>query len=90
MAKVKTLKCEKCGGEMIPRTVARHSPAAVILLLVFGLIFCFLGLFTMGITLIIGIPLLIIGFLLGVQTRGVWLCKDCRTMIDRQKKFWEL
>jgi uncharacterized membrane protein SpoIIM required for sporulation len=79
MGKLQTLKCKQCDGEMIKKTMAKHSQGAALFLILLGIIFCILpGLF------IIGIPLLIVGLIMGSVVKKVWLCKSCGTYFERK------
>lgn len=79
MGQLKTLECEKCGGEMRKKHEAAHSQGASLLLIILGIILLFI--FPIG--TIFGVIILFVGLSRGSALRYVWVCRDCGYKFER-------
>lgn len=83
MSQLKTLKCEKCGGEMKKSREAASTGAGCLFLLI-----GFILLFIFPIGTIFGVILLIVGLIYGSKSRFLWVCKNCGYKFERKGSFW--
>jgi hypothetical protein len=74
----KPLICTVCNGSMEPYTGPRYSRRLGAFLILAG-IFCIF--FWIG--AVLGLPLFFIGMYMTGAKRQLWVCKDCRTAIER-------
>lgn len=82
MAKLKELKCDKCGGRMYK---SRKSLGLV------GLIVIAIGLvLTFSLSIVIGIIVIVIGLIIGSRIKYYWICKDCGYKFEREKNWFSL
>lgn len=70
-------KCAHCDGEMTTEILPRFSPAFGIAILIIGLLFSVL------MSLLLGLPIVVIGAYLAGATRVVWRCPACGALADR-------
>jgi hypothetical protein len=75
--KIPAIKCVYCGDVMVRDQVSRFNRTAGIGLLVLGLVISAL------VSLVVGLPFVVIGAYLGSATRSVWVCRLCAAMVDR-------
>lgn len=72
-----TAKCSHCGGEMAREVRSRFSPG-------FGIAFLILGiLFSLFVSLLLGLPMVVIGAYLAWASKHVWRCPECEALVDR-------
>ena len=69
--------CVYCGDSMDRDQVPRFSRFFGIGLLVLGLAV------SAVVSLVVGLPLVVIGAYMGSAVRSVWLCRVCSAMVDR-------
>ena len=75
--KIPTVKCVYCGDFMVRDQLPRCNRVFGIGLLVLGIaVSAFMS-------LVIGLPLVVIGAYMGCATRPVWVCRLCTAMVDR-------
>ncbi len=72
-----TVKCVYCGDFMVRDRLPRFNRAFGIGLLVIGI------LVSAVLSLVIGLPLVVIGAYMGSAARHVWVCRLCAAMVDR-------
>ena len=73
--KIKTLSCDKCGGEMARRRVATNTtPACISLVLGFLVLFWFWPL---------GLVFIFVGIIMGVTSKRYWICRKCSYKIEK-------
>jgi len=77
------INCPHCDGSMKKGAEAKSTGMGC-LLIVLGII---LTVTVYG--AILGIPMLIIGLVLGSQRRGLWICKKCGYRMERQIRWYE-
>lgn len=73
--------CKACGGRMKKAIVAKHSKKFGAILLVSGIV-C--SLFFIG--LVLGIPLIFMGIYMVSAKRPIWMCPECRSIIERYEE----
>ena len=77
---VPIIKCAYCGDSMVRDRLPRFNRAFGIGLLVLGLVVAAF------MSLVVGLPLVVIGAYMGSATRSVWVCRLCAAMVDRDGK----
>ncbi len=70
-------KCACCGEGMTRDVVSRFSRAYGITILILGL------LLSMFMSLLLGLPMVVIGAYMGAANRAVWMCRACGAVVDR-------
>ncbi|MHC4251924.1 MAG: hypothetical protein ACYS9X_22620 [Planctomycetota bacterium] len=74
---VATVRCVYCSEGMARDVLPRFSRGYGIVVLILGL------LLTMFISLLLGLPMVIIGAYMGAANRPVWSCRTCGAVVDR-------
>ncbi|MHC4662683.1 MAG: hypothetical protein ACYS8W_13460 [Planctomycetota bacterium] len=72
-------RCIHCGEEMAHHMLPRFSRGFGIVVLIVGLVL------SVFMSLLLGLPLVVIGAYLGVASRAVWMCQACGALVDRVK-----
>ncbi len=72
-----TAKCVHCGEGMSRDVLPGFNRVFGIVILVMGLL---LALFA---SLLLGLPLVVIGAYMGVANRTAWVCRTCGVVVDR-------
>lgn len=85
MSKLKTLKCEKCDGEMRKKAEAAHSQGLCLVLILLGIPLLFF--FPIG--TIFGVVLFLTGLVMGSARRYLWICSQCGYKFERKGGFLE-
>ncbi len=70
-------KCACCGDGMTRDVVPRFSRPYGITILILGL------LLSMFMSLLLGLPMVVIGAYMGAANRAVWMCRACGAVVDR-------
>ncbi len=70
-------RCVCCGESMAREVLPRFSRGYGILVLIVGIL---LALF---VSLLLGVPMAVIGAYMGAANRSVWVCRSCGTVVDR-------
>ena len=70
-------RCVYCGEGMARDVLPRFSRGYGILVLIVGLL---LSLFM---SLLLGLPMVVIGAYMGAASRPVWMCRACGAVVDR-------
>ncbi len=70
--------CKACGGRMKKAIVSKHSKKFGGFLIASG-VGC--SLFWIG--LVLGVPLSVMGIYMVTAKRPVWICGECRSVVDR-------
>ncbi len=70
-------RCAYCGEGMGHDVLPRFSRGYGILVLTAGL-----GL-SLFMSLLLGLPMVVIGAYMGAASRPVWMCRGCRAVVDR-------
>lgn len=78
MAKTVTVRCTHCDGELLGKTLPKHSRGFGLLLIVLGIL-CF---FLIG-GCVLALPFLLIGLYMYVASRKVLVCEQCGAMVER-------
>ncbi len=76
--KGKTPTCQHCDGEMAKKTKAKHSRLLVLFLGVVGII-----LIVTVVAWFIGLPMVLIAFIMLFGTKKFWKCKNCGAVLER-------
>lgn len=76
------LRCKNCNGEMKKKTISGGWKG--LFLIGIGLIFWFLEL------RIFAVIIIVIGIIIGVKIKYYWACRECGSLIERQRKWFEL
>ncbi len=71
-------RCVYCGGDMVRAQLPKFNRGFGIVILVMGLLF---SLFT----LVVGMPIVVVGAYLSVASRSVWGCRACGALVDRNE-----
>lgn len=75
-----TVRCVYCGDFMSRGQLPRFNRTFGVGLLVLGLaIAAFMS-------LVVGLPLVVLGAYMGSSSRSVWVCRLCAAMVDRDDK----
>ncbi len=74
---VATVKCVYCSEGMARDVLPRFSRGYGIMVLILGL------LLSMFMSILLGMPMVIIGAYMGAANRAVWSCRTCGAMVDR-------
>ena len=86
MARVKTVACPLCGGQMKRATTGSCSGAALgCFVILLGLI---LGIVLFPLGLLLTVPLFVVGLFCG--GKPVWRCKQCGHMLPRAQESFRL
>jgi hypothetical protein len=70
-------RCVCCGEGMDREVLPRFSRGYGILVLIVGI------LLAMFVSLLLGVPMAVIGAYMGAANRNVWVCRACGTVVDR-------
>ena len=70
-------RCVCCGEGMAHEVLPRFSRGYGILVLIVGI------LLAMFVSLMLGVPMAVIGAYMGAANRNVWVCRACGTVVDR-------
>ena len=70
-------RCAYCGAGMARGVLPRFNRAYGIAVLIVGIL---LSLFM---SLLLGLPMVVIGASMGVANRAVWTCRGCGVVVDR-------
>jgi hypothetical protein len=70
-------RCVCCGEGMAREVLPRFSRGYGILVLIVGV------LLAMFVSLLLGVPMAVIGAYMGAANRNVWVCRSCGTVVDR-------
>ena len=71
------VKCPCCEGEMVRDRLPRFSRGFGIVIAAVGLVLSSL------LSLLLGLPLVVIGAYMATATRSVWTCDACGAVVDR-------
>jgi hypothetical protein len=74
---VATVRCAYCSEGMAHDVLPRFSRGYGITVLLLGL------LLSMFMSLLLGMPMVIIGAYMGAANRAVWSCRTCGAVVDR-------
>ncbi len=74
---VSSVRCVYCTEGMAREVLPRFSRGYGIMVLVLGL------LLSMFMSLLLGMPMVIIGAYMGAANRAVWTCQTCGAVVDR-------
>ena len=74
---VATVRCVYCSEGMARDVLPRFSRGYGIMVLILGL------LLSMFMSILLGMPMVIIGAYMGAANRAVWSCRTCGAMVDR-------
>ncbi len=72
------VRCRHCDGELLERTLPKHSRGFAMLLIVLGIL-CF---FLIGGS-IFALPLLLIGLYMYTASRKAWVCQQCGAVVEK-------
>ena len=70
-------RCVYCGEGMARDTLPRFSRGYGVVILIVGI------LLSMFVSLLLGLPMVIIGAYMGAANRAVWTCRACGAVVDR-------
>ncbi len=70
-------RCVHCGEGMARDVLPRFSRGFGIAVLIVGL------LLSMFMSLLLGLPMAVIGAYMGAANRAVWMCRACGAVVDR-------
>ncbi len=74
---VASVRCVYCSDGMARDVLPRFSRGYGILILILGLVL------SMFMSLLLGMPMVIIGAYMGAANRAVWSCRTCGAVVDR-------
>ncbi|TET32575.1 MAG: hypothetical protein E3J72_19455 [Planctomycetota bacterium] len=72
-------RCVHCGEGMAQYVLPRFNRSFGIVVLIVGIV---LSIFM---SLLLGLPLVVIGAYLGIVSRAVWMCRACGAVVERIK-----
>lgn len=72
-------RCVYCGEGMARDVLPRFSRGYGIMVLIVGL------LLAMFMSLLLGLPMVVIGTYMSVANRAVWMCRACGAVVDRTR-----
>jgi ABC-type phosphate transport system permease subunit len=70
-------RCVYCGEGMAHNVLPRFNRGYGIVVLIVGL------LLSMFLSLLLGLPMVVIGAYMGAANRAVWTCRACGAVVDR-------
>ncbi|MHC4199116.1 MAG: hypothetical protein ACYSU0_03930 [Planctomycetota bacterium] len=70
-------RCVYCGGGMAHNVLPRFNRGYGIVVLIVGI------LLAMFLSLLLGLPMVVIGAYMGAANRAVWTCRACGAVVDR-------
>ena len=74
-----TVKCAHCSDDMDPGTLPTFHRGFGIAVLVVGL------LLAVFVSLLIGLPMVVIGAYMGAASKSVWACPSCGALTERMR-----
>lgn len=75
--KAVAVRCAHCGEDMVRDELPRFSRSFGIVVLAIGL------LLSIFVSLLVGLPMVVIGAYMAVASRSVWNCQACGAVVDR-------